>query len=52
MVAKILMYSELKRPQPSLKNWGRHSNAPSQGATMTGASINALSDHSFPVLLR
>ncbi len=20
-----------KRPQPSLKNWGRHSNAPSQG---------------------
>jgi hypothetical protein len=34
-------------PSP-LKNWGRHSNAPRQGATMTGASINEPS--CFPFL--
>jgi hypothetical protein len=37
-----------KRPQPSLKNWGRHSNAPIQGATMIGAPLNGRS--CFPFL--
>ena len=33
-------------PSP-LKNWGRHSNAPSQGATVTGANTNAPEDFAF-----
>ena len=43
----IMASAKATAPTAGRGDWGRHSNAPSQGATVTGATINAPSEFAF-----